>query len=126
LKKLAKMALLVDFYGSLLTEKQQRVWELYFSEDLSLSEIAELEGISRQAVYDLIKRTERILTEYEFKMGLIARFLSEKKTLSQALKLLKPMASEHFLQRDRWEDFSRARQMMVETLAEFDELDSVT
>lgn len=57
--------MLKDFYGSLLTDKQQYVLELYYEHDLSLSEIAEEMGISRQAVHDIIKRAEGLLSDYE-------------------------------------------------------------
>lgn len=67
------MTMLLDFYGDLLTEKQRRYFDLYHNEDLSLSEIAELEGISRQGVWDLIRRAETSLTEVEEKTGLLRR-----------------------------------------------------
>ncbi|MDR3270795.1 MAG: YlxM family DNA-binding protein [Peptococcaceae bacterium] len=117
--KRAKMALLADFYGPLLTDKQRMVWDFYFSEDLSLQEIARSEGISRQAVHDLLKRTEKLLTEYEAKLGLMERFLGEQQNLNQALKLLKPLEKEDFRAQQRWEDFSLARRLIADTLAEF-------
>jgi predicted DNA-binding protein YlxM (UPF0122 family) len=119
LERLAEKALLADFYGPLLTEKQRNVWELHYAEDLSLSEIAEMEGISRQAVHDLLKRTERILTEYEEKLRLIERFLLEREAFCQALALLKPIEKEHFADADIWRDFVRARETIIEALAEF-------
>ncbi len=67
------MTMLLDFYGDLLTEKQRRYFDLYHNEDLSLSEIAELEGISRQGVWELIRRAESVLTEMEEKTGLLRR-----------------------------------------------------
>jgi hypothetical protein len=81
MKKFAEMALLVDFYGPLLTEKQRNVWDLRYQQDLSLTEIAELAGISRQAIHDLLKRTEKILVGYEEKLGLVQRFLTEREKL---------------------------------------------
>ena len=59
------MTLLFDFYGSLLTEKQQTYFDLYYNQDLSLAEIAENYGISRQGVRDVIVRAEGIMTELE-------------------------------------------------------------
>ena len=67
--------LLLDFYGELLTEKQRRCCDLHFNEDLSLGEIAEQLGISRQGVWDNIRRGESTLREIETKTGLIRRFL---------------------------------------------------
>ncbi|HWQ71540.1 MAG TPA: putative DNA-binding protein [Desulfitobacteriaceae bacterium] len=81
MKKFAEMALLVDFYGPLLTEKQRNVWDLHYQQDLSLTEIAQIARISRQAIHDLLKRTEKILVDYEGKLGLVQRFLTEREKL---------------------------------------------
>ena len=69
-----KMTLLFDFYGTLLTEKQQSYFDLYYNQDFSLGEIAEQEGISRQGVRDVIVRAEAAMQEIEDKTGLIKRF----------------------------------------------------
>ncbi|MBE6855134.1 MAG: hypothetical protein E7501_05770 [Ruminococcus sp.] len=66
-------ALLLDLYGVMLTEKQRKTLELYYFEDLSLAEIAAGDGISRQAVRDLIKRGEQLLTQLEEKLGFLSR-----------------------------------------------------
>jgi len=71
IEKTIEIALLYDFYSHLLTEKQQEMIDLYYNQDFSLGEIAEAFQISRQAVYDTIKRTEKILYEYEEKLKLI-------------------------------------------------------
>lgn len=71
-------ALLFDFYGELLTEKQKTAYEDHICNDLSLSEIAQDYGVSRQAAHDLIKRTDKILSEYESKLHLVERFLTIK------------------------------------------------
>jgi len=68
-----KMSLLLDYYGSLLTEKQKSYFDLYYNQDLSLSEIAEQEGISRQGVHDAITRTEAFLSDMERATGCVAR-----------------------------------------------------
>ena len=70
-----RMTMLFDFYGELLTERQKEFYELYYDEDLSLSEIAENYGISRQGVRDIIVRAENYMTEIEDKTGLIKRFM---------------------------------------------------
>ena len=70
-----RMTMLFDFYGELLTERQREFFDLYYNEDLSLSEIAENNGISRQGVRDVIVRAEGVMQEVEDKTGLIRRFL---------------------------------------------------
>ena len=69
-----RMALLFDFYGDLLTDRQKEFFDLYYNEDLSLAEIAENYGITRQGVRDVIVRAEGTLTEMEDKTGIIRRF----------------------------------------------------
>ncbi len=68
------MIMLLDFYGETLTSKQRAFVDFYYNDDLSLSEIAENSGISRQGVRDSIKRAESQLTEMENKLGFVARF----------------------------------------------------
>lgn len=74
MESIVKQSLLYDFYGELLTEHQRSVYEDVVFNDMSLSEIAEEQGISRQGVHDLIKRCDRILTGYEEKLQLISKF----------------------------------------------------
>ena len=78
-------SMLLDFYGQLLTEKQRECYDLHYNEDLSLSEIAEHSGISRQAVWDNIHRAEAALKATEEKTGLVKRFFET----SQAVESLK-------------------------------------
>ncbi len=68
-----RLTLLFDFYSALLTEKQSLFFELYFFNDLSLNEIAEQYGISPQAVSDLLKRTAKLLEDYEGKLNLLEK-----------------------------------------------------
>ena len=70
-----EMSLLYDYYGGLLTGKQRQCFDLRYNQDLSLGEIAELEGISRQAVRDNIVRTEALLQDMEQKIGAVDRML---------------------------------------------------
>ncbi|KOO46635.1 putative DNA-binding protein [Priestia koreensis] len=74
LEKTTKINFLYDFYQSLLTPKQRNYMSLYYLDDYSLGEIAEEYNISRQAVYDNIKRTEQMLEQYEEKLLLFQRF----------------------------------------------------
>ena len=92
LEKRAYLILLFDFYGALLTEKQRLMFDLYYQYDLSLGEIAQEQNISRQAVYDIIKRSENILEEYENKLQLVNRFQNNKEKLQTALLLIKEIA----------------------------------
>ena len=69
-----RMTMLFDFYGELLTDRQKELFDLYYNDDLSLAEIAENEGISRQGVRDVIVRAEAAMQEIEDKTGLIRRF----------------------------------------------------
>ena len=81
MEKNMELSLLLDFYGELLSEKVRRATELYYNDDLSLSEVAEDMGITRQGVRDLIKRAEGNLYGYEQKLGLYKRFLEMQKGL---------------------------------------------
>ncbi len=80
--------LLIDFYGNLLTQRNRLLLELHYSEDMSLSEIADNEGISRQAVYDAVHRGTSQLVRYEEKLGLVARFMEHKSAINDAVSLL--------------------------------------
>lgn len=66
-------SLLFDYFGPLLSDRQRDCYDLYYNEDLSLSEIAELKGISRQGAWDTIKHAESRLVEFEEKTGVVAR-----------------------------------------------------
>jgi predicted DNA-binding protein YlxM (UPF0122 family) len=84
LEKIIGMALLCDFYGPLLTEKQRQALRLFYEEDYSLSEIAAECACSRQAAHELIKRSEALLTDYEQKLGLVAKHQQQQSLLKQA------------------------------------------
>ena len=77
------MALLYDAYGELLTERQKDLFDQYYNQDLSLAEIAENAGISRQGVYDTLRRTEAILRNFEEKTGCVARDAACRETLRE-------------------------------------------
>ncbi len=92
MKDVFRVSFLFDFYGPLLTEKQQDLIKQYFLEDLSLAEIAEGAGVSRQAVHDLIKRAESALEEYERKLGLVATHLAVKDALKLTVSEIDSLA----------------------------------
>ena len=81
-------SMLLDFYGELLTEKQRECCDLHYNEDLSLSEIAEQAGVSRQGVWDNIRRAEAAMQEMEEKTGLLRRFNQTQKGLEAVRELL--------------------------------------
>ena len=83
MNKFLEQALLFDFYGELLTDHQKEIYEQFALEDLSLSEIAEMKGISRQGVHDLVKRCQKTLEGYEMKLHLVEKFLSVKEKVSK-------------------------------------------
>ena len=82
MEKIVEQTLLYDFYGELLTERQQQVYESVVLEDYSLSEVAEELGISRQGVHDMIRRCNKSLEDYEAKLHLVEKFMSVKKKAS--------------------------------------------
>ena len=88
LEKTTRMNYLYDFYQSLLTEKQQSYMSLYYLDDYSLGEIAEEYEVSRQAVYDNIKRTEAMLEEYEAKLLLFQKFQQRNKWIAEFKALI--------------------------------------
>lgn len=87
MEKFVEQTLLYDFYGELLTERQQQVYESVVLEDYSLSEVAENLGISRQGVHDMIKRCNHTLEEYESRLHLVEKFLCIRKQVQKIKKL---------------------------------------
>ncbi|WP_105615892.1 putative DNA-binding protein [Vallitalea okinawensis] len=86
--KILEVTLLYDFYGELLTVKQKKICELYFLDDLSLSEVSEHLNISRQGVHDALKRSEKQLHHYEEKLKLVHRFVKQKKNVENIIDIV--------------------------------------
>lgn len=84
-------AMLLDFYGALLTDKQRECYTLHFCDDLSLAEIAEQCGVSRQGVWDNIRRADTTLQDIEEKTGLVRRFTRTRKYLEALKKQLESL-----------------------------------
>ncbi|MDZ5781781.1 putative DNA-binding protein [Marinococcus luteus] len=110
LEKTVRMNSLFDFYQPLLTNKQRLYLERYYLDDFSLGEISEEFNVSRQAVYDNIRRTETMLEEYEEKLGLYKKY-QERLALYEQLKALAP------------DDFPERKQLLetIETLENLEE-----
>ena len=94
MEKNIKENLLLDFYGPMLTEKQQEVMQLYLEQDVSLSEIASLLNLTRQAVYDVVKTSEQTLQFYEDKLHLVDNYIENKNLLTDCLKDIDKIDSE--------------------------------
>ena len=86
-----RMTMLFDFFGELLTTKQREYFDLYYNENLSLSEIAEKAEISRQGVYDIINRAQNTLTELEQKTGVVRRWYETDAGLEHAEELAREL-----------------------------------
>lgn len=94
LNKVLRIGQLYDFYNALLTEKQRDCLNMHYLQDLSLAEIAEEFGVSRQAVHDILRRAEQTLEEYEQKLGLAARYSDERKLLAEVVTNLEQLPTD--------------------------------
>lgn len=80
---IVEKSLLFDFYGELLTDHQRKVYSEYIQNDLSVTEMASLLGISRQGAHDMIRRCEKIMNDYEKKLGLLNHYRKVKKMVAE-------------------------------------------
>lgn len=94
MEKNLELSLLCDIYGSLLSQKQREALDLYYNEDLSLSEIANQVGISRQGVRDQIKHGEKLLLEFEENLGLLKKQSKLESIITDAEQLNKDLSSD--------------------------------
>lgn len=94
LVKTTRVNFLFDFYQSLLTDKQRDYMNLYYLEDLSLGEIAEEYNVSRQAVYDNVRRTETMLEDYEQKLKLFSKFQRRLEIIEKMEALIQDESSQ--------------------------------
>ena len=95
-----RMTMLFDFYGEVLTPQQKEFFDLYYNEDLSLAEIAENYGISRQGVRDVIVRAEAIMTDLEDKTGLMKRFMLMQQQVQAILDAAEKIQTVNYRQYD--------------------------
>lgn len=94
MKRTEEVNELLDFYETLLTERQQEIMTMYYRDDFSLAEIAEDMGTSRSAVHDLIRRCESTLAQYEKKLMLISKYHQRKKIYQQIIEKNDPEISQ--------------------------------
>lgn len=118
MEKIFQQVLLYDFYGELLTEHQQNVYEDAVYNDMSLSEIAEEYGISRQGVHDLIKRCDKILMGYEEKLHLVEKFTGAKEKIARLMELTKDLELEE-LDAEAKDKVINIRKLSTELMNEF-------
>ena len=111
MEKIVEQGLLYDFYGELLTEHQRNIYEGVVFNDMSLSEIAEEQGISRQGVHDLVKRCNKILAGYEEKVHLGEQFLKAKELASKIHAL-----TEHYLVEENLDDIYEIQRLSAEMM----------
>ena len=113
MEKIVEQTLLYDFYGELLTERQQQVYESVVLENYSLSEVAEELGISRQGVHDMIRRCNKSLEDYEAKLHLVEKFMSVKKKVHEIDLLL-----ENYEEQDEKELIKKVKKLSGEIIEE--------
>ena len=101
-----KYSLLLDFYGDILSDRRRELIELYYNEDLSLKEVSEITGISRQGVRDSVKKTEIELDELEEKLGMAKRFEDIRNQLDTAIKELHKIADNDTADRKEISDIA--------------------
>lgn len=110
MSKNLNMSLLLDFYGDILSDKQREAMDLFYNGDLSLSEIADEEGITRQGVRDRIVKGEQIITGLENKLGLARRFGNVKKDVEYIVGRLEAISKENGIDVDDMIEVARRLQ----------------
>ena len=112
-EEIVELSLLFDFYGEMLGEHKKKIFEDYVLNDLSLAEIAEEEGISRQGVHDTVKRCTKQLKDYEAALHLVEKFQNMKNKLTKASELLGVPGKAVDVS-----DIAKARKLLAEMLEE--------
>jgi len=113
MEEIVELSLLFDFYGEMLGEHKKKIFEDYVLNDLSLAEIADEEGISRQGVHDVVKRCTKQLKEYEAALHLVEKFEQMKEKLTEVSELLTIE-----VQKDSSENMLKAKAIIEEVMTE--------
>ena len=116
IEKIAQQSLLYDFYGQLLTQKQRNIVEMYTQENLSLAEISEEIGISRQAVHDALRKGRKSLEKYEEKLGLVERFLKTEEAIGEIDRRILGIIEDHAAGSERLEKELREIKSIIDGL----------
>lgn len=109
-KKLVEVGILFDFYGKLLTERQYNIVDLFYMEDFSLSEIGEELEITRQGVYDTLKRAEEKLYQYEKTLGLASKFRASQDNIKRILELTEEINKS--IEKSNYKDISYSTKLI--------------
>lgn len=118
MEKIFRQALLYDFYGELLTEHQRSIYEDAVYNDMSLGEIAQEYGISRQGVHDLIRRCDKILQDYEEKLQLVDKFTRAKEKIGRMTELIDALELED-ADADSREKLEEIKRVSADLMKEF-------
>ncbi len=113
MEEFVEKSYLFDFYGELLTEHQRRIYTAVIFEDLSPSELAKEEGISRQGVHDMIRRCDKILADYEKRLHLVEKFLNIRKNIRTIQELTGEVSRNT---EERMHEISRISSQILEEL----------
>ena len=113
MEEIVELSLLFDFYGEMLGDHKKQIFEDYVLNDLSLAEIADEEGISRQGVHDIVKRCTKQLKEYESALHLVEKFQNMKKKLTDVSELLTIEVSN-----DSNQNLEKAKSILTEVMTE--------
>lgn len=123
IEQTVQMGMLFDFYGQLLTERQRLIFSLYHQDDLSLGEIAEEFGVTRQAVYDIVRRSQKTLLGFEEKLGLIQRYTRQLRLLEMIQAGLRSMreaqSSQGAAERDCEAQLAELEKLVVQLAEDF-------
>lgn len=113
-----EVSLLLDFYGQLLTKRQYEILDLHYNNDYSLGEIGEYFNISRQGVYDNIKRGKAVLDNYERKLGLVRKFTEQKHKVEEILVYLRKIDREKLSCADK-QNLSKIEEGITDIISKF-------